>query len=263
MTVHAEATLSELYAQCMGSTEGGARAISYEIILQVTTSASAMQQAELLLDAYSPTKNILLEHKSMQLMQRGEDHRGKITQRISTGMEAPPQGARVLATTANPLVTDTRCAKDSVEVQGILFCRCLCIDREGHILGLDARAPFQVSLDVPGMAQGMECSLNLQLEGLYSQLGGEELDIKATFLYSVQSSLIRPMSVVGEMHANEEGDLQPIDGILVYFVQGGETLWSLAKRYLTTVETILRFNPQFAERTLQSGDRVMLLRPSA
>ena len=89
------------------------------------------------------------------------------------------------------------------------------------------------------------------------------MDIKATFLYSVQSSLIRPMSVVGEMHANEEGDLQPIDGILVYFVQGGETLWSLAKRYLTTVETILRFNPQFAERTLQSGDRVMLLRPSA
>ena len=47
-------------------------------------------------------------------------------------------------------------------------------------------------------------------------------------------------------------------GIYIYFVQPGDSLWSVAKKYNTTIDNILKFNDIEEPHILHTGDKLLI-----
>jgi membrane-bound lytic murein transglycosylase D len=66
---------------------------------------------------------------------------------------------------------------------------------------------------------------------------------------------------VNHSAARTDPPAAPVTAPLTHSVQPGETLWSLARAYRTSVEALRRANPFLAGRSLQVGDQVRILPP--
>jgi spore germination protein YaaH len=49
-------------------------------------------------------------------------------------------------------------------------------------------------------------------------------------------------------------------GIYIYFVQPGDSLWSVAKKYNTTINSILKYNEIADEEALEVGSKIMIFK---
>jgi LysM repeat protein len=47
-------------------------------------------------------------------------------------------------------------------------------------------------------------------------------------------------------------------GITIYFADGGETTWDIAKRYTTTLDTVKKFNPEIGD-IAEAGQKILIM----
>ena len=165
--------------------------------------------------------------------------------------------------------------------------------------GLDAHAPLEAGhkliIPVPAQAQAApaklvryrvrhsdtleECGRRIRRE----RGGGEEVEppprrarvlVRGTRLTIYLGGAVRragPAKVVGPggspvnhrpaERANGPKRSEANAGAVIHHVQAGETLWSIAKAYKTTVEALRSGNQFLFSRPLQAGDTLMILPP--
>ena len=47
-------------------------------------------------------------------------------------------------------------------------------------------------------------------------------------------------------------------GVTIYFADGGESTWDIAKRYSTTLEIVKKFNPDIKEQA-ERGEKILIM----
>lgn len=91
--------------------------------------------------------------------------------------------------------------------------------------------------------------------------GSGEIEVKAVLAFSsfirqpVQTEIIDAITM--EPYQTEELEKRP--GIIGYIVKEGDELWSLAKRYCTTVEGIREVNG-LSEDQVKPGDKILIFK---
>lgn len=110
---------------------------------------------------------------------------------------------------------------------------------ENKLLGAVNFAEF---LEMPGVAPGMAATITLEERGVNAELVDEKtikvnLSLKARAVVREERtfSLVRDCALVTLPE-------KPRTGMLFYLVQPGDTLWSIARRYQTTMDALCRAN---------------------
>lgn len=121
--------------------------------------------------------------------------------------------------------------------------------------------PFSYLLENGGGEPDME-DMDCTVEQLSVNLmGSGEVEVKAVLAFNcfqkepvqiqnIESAEFRPMDT-------EELESRP--GIVGYFVQQGDTLWNLAKKYNTTVENIKEVN-YMEKEGINKGDKILIFK---
>jgi hypothetical protein len=195
-----------------------------------------------------------------------------LTPKLRSGAQAMYQGAvghggaerglRVLSAYANPMIAGVECIKNKVTIEGVAFVHAICIDREGKLAPLDVQLPFSLEVDGAGCTKDMAIGVILHATQTQAQFKGDEVEIKLSFWYSLFASAAAGMSLLTGVTMTGE-PVEPMAGITVYFAEPGEKLWSIAKRYATTIEAIKKANPSITDNELPEGSRLILYRPGA
>jgi LysM repeat protein len=101
---------------------------------------------------------------------------------------------------------------------------------------------FAEFLEMPGVAPGMAARVTLEERGITAELVDERtikvnLALRARAVVSEERvlTLVRDCALVPVAE-------KPRPGILFYLVQPGDTLWSIARRYQTTMDALCRAN---------------------
>ena len=93
--------------------------------------------------------------------------------------------------------------------------------------------------------------------------GNDEVEIKAVVAFRSFMRKAEKIQMVTEAalvdYEKEERMNQP--GIVGYIVKDGDDLWSLAKKYSTTEESIL-LNNELLSKELKTGDKILIFRES-
>ncbi|EJX00724.1 LysM domain protein, partial [gut metagenome] len=94
-----------------------------------------------------------------------------------------------------------------------------------------------------------------------SMAGSGEVEVKAVLAFCsfirqpIQTEVIDEITM--ETYQTEELERRP--GIIGYIVKEGEELWTLAKRYCTTVERIREVNG-LTEDQVKPGDKILIFK---
>lgn len=262
---HVQANLEEIHTDIRVDEDGEMRIIGIEGTLQLCIAVYEEEQVDVLEDLYSLEQNCVLETKDVayeQLVLQNHS-KCKIMERLSIP-ELKNEILQICHSSGVVRVDRTEVREDGVLIEGALYLSFLFVKANDEM-------PFDTWQGVVPFSHLMECNeteeeLCFHIATTLEQLsitmqGGDEIEVKAILSFHgffkkngkrrmISEVKMQPLSV-------EEIEKRP--SIVGYIVKPEDDLWSLAKRYSTSVEAIKELN-EVSEGKLKAGDRLLIFK---
>lgn len=186
---------------------------------------------------------------------------------IELSQKLPPI-RELLQSRATPYVTDYEVENDKLVVEGVLDVELFYLahseeDAKPLFRGMFPEViQFEQTLAVPGLELGMQPRIQVAVVGVKPDLiNRETVEVALTLRFVVD--VVEYLEVEVAVEAVEvEPSVDNPPSLTFVFVQSGDTIWKLSRRYHTTEETILRANPNLQDDpfSLKAGDRLYIPR---
>lgn len=126
-------------------------------------------------------------------------------------------------------------------------------------------APFHCEAEAIGIKENSVYQVTSGLEQLSAVMaGGDSVEIKGTASFDIL--VLQPVCEAVVIDVTEKPldvkKLQEMPGIVGYIVQSGDSLWKIAKKFHTTVESIMSMN-ELSSEEIRPGDRLILVKEVA
>lgn len=244
--------------------DGELRNIELDAVLELDVKLYEEQETELLSDLYSNSCQLETERREAafdQILARNVC-RPKITEKIKI-----PEDGRILQLCHNEgsiKLDEVEIGENSLQIDGILEVVILYLtnDDASPIRSFTKQLPFHCEAEAIGIRQDSVYQLDAGLEQLSAVMtGGDMVEVKAAItldflvLQPVQEQVITGITV----KPLDLKLLQEFPGIVGYIVQQGDSLWEIAKRFHTTMGTIISSN-ELADSQVKPGQRLLLVK---
>ena len=262
---HVHSDLDEIHVEVRADEDGEMRLIGIEGTLQLSIAVYEEEKMDVLEDAYSLEKNCVLEKKEIEYEQLILQNHSKC--KIMERLMVPELNKEVLQichSSGTLRVDRMERGTDGVLVEGVMPISFLYVKA-------DDRTPFDTWQGIVPFSHFIECGesdtdFQYHIAAILEQLsitlqGGDEIEVKAVLSFQGffkrvgKKELIQTVRM--EPLALEEIEKRP--SIVGYTVKKGDDLWTLAKRYSTSVEAICEVN-EISEETMQEGDRLLIFK---
>ncbi len=243
-----EYEILKVYSQLKEDNDGDIRILSIENTLKVSAKASEKVSHEVVFDAYSPEGNMELKKIDCSIDEIVEEN--KVQAAVKDVIELPsdiPGIVQIYNVVTKPYISQTKVESDNIIVEGIIDTYILYLSdvEENPIYSYKQEVPFSRRIDVKGVQPDMACDIKIETDHIsYSMSTSDELEIR--YVLGVSFTVIKTskVEVISEAQLLPDGELSYrfMPSIVIYFVQTGDTLWKIAKRYHTTICEIVRMN---------------------
>lgn len=265
MYYHIQHSLEDTLADIRLDEDGEMRVLGIEATLSLRMNIFGEEETEILRDLYSleqqcifETKDTVLEELLMQ-----NQSKCKISERLSLP-ELKDDVLQIIHSQGSIQVESEQHTEEGIRVEGILHLSFLYLrgdDTEpyGNWQGM---VPFSWTIEYPDMPEKVSSSLTSHVEQLAVTLAGSEaVEVKVVLSFDVFLRKLTPVEVITNvrMEPFDKEMLSNRPGIVGHIVQNGEDLWSLAKKYMTTIEGIKEINGLNDEK-VSSGDKLLIFK---
>ena len=130
----------------------------------------------------------------------------------------------------------------------------VCVIRRGY--------PFTQTVELKGVQEGDTAEIELRLEDLDFQILSErEGELRATLAMETHVQRKETAETVTDITLEENAEEQiSAASAVIYMVQPGDSLWSIAKNYHTTMEDILAVNEIENPDLLYPGQKLLIIK---
>lgn len=260
MECWADVSVTELYADPREDINNELRIMDTELVLSMDAQVYEAQEGEIIVDAYSPNLPMALKKRNIKLKQFvGESQSQTMVKESVTFPEGVSKARKILYADARPTVTDDRIEEGKVVIEGIITAQIVyqTNDPALPVASFQEDFPFSHTIEIDGAHTEMDCSSDAIVENVsHALLAQDEAELKipvlcrTTVYHTIEKDVIINVEEVEEK-------TDPEAGIYIYYVKPDDTLWSIAKRYNTTITNILKYNTLDGD-TLTSGSRLLI-----
>ena len=150
----------------------------------------------------------------------------------------------------------------TVTVNGFVGCNILYLSAGGDLplAGFNHTVPFSHTFEIAGIYKDSICDACCDIEHIsYTVNGARELELR--IIVSIGMKAVNPgnTELICSMEWDEDAAVRNIPSMIIYFVQDGDTLWNIAKRYKTTPDAIIANNGTEKE-ILKTGKQIFIFR---
>ena len=245
--------------------DGEMRILGIEGTLGLRMNIYEEEEMEILEDMYSLEKQCVFQTREAvyeELLMQNQS-KCRVTERLELP-ELKDNVLQILHSRGSIQTEHVQNTSEGIQVEGILhvsflYMRADDMEPYGSWQGM---IPFSYLIECGGMTDNVCSNMAYHVEQLLVTLAGSEaVEIKAVLAFDTFVRKTVPVEVITEAEMQpinmEEMDQRP--GIVGHIVQQGEDLWSLAKKYMTTVEGIMEVNGLQDEST-KSGDKLLIFK---
>lgn len=238
-------------------------------ILQISGSISvnafsySIQNSELLADAYSLTKNILLSKKSVTAFKSADKINTQFAIKESAIIDSNlPYMSQIMNVHAN--LSDYSFASDyeKINISGNLNAVLTYIssNKENPICSTTVRLPFFHTIENSFSDTNTKSFLNLNVNHIsYSILSENELELRISL--SVKGILAKECTfetITNYEEAEVSNNESEKPAILLYVVQTNDSLWEIAKRYNAPLEILKEVNHLSEASQIIPGQKILI-----
>ncbi len=167
-----------------------------------------------------------------------------------------PSVSRIVCMKASPVIIAAAPNNDRVYLEGLMMFSICYASPEG-LRSYSGEVPFESEAQIEGLLPSHEVEVMAEVE--YCTFEGAGRDISVKFMMDVQVMAFARGGFKLVSDLEETGEPAPHKkGITIYFADGGESLWDIAKRYSTTLDNVKKFNPEIEENVGQ-GQKVLIM----
>lgn len=247
--------------------DGEMRELEIDGVLELDIRLYEETDTELLSDVYSNSLELTPERREAvfdRILTRNVC-RSRIAEKVKL-----PQAERILQICHNEGVIkldEVEPGENCLKIEGVLEVTLLYLtsDDEAPVQAAMEQIPFKCSAEARGINEDSIYQLDAGLEQLSAvMMGGDMVEIKAVaaldflVLQPVKEQVITGIAS-GPVDFNK---LQELPGIAGYIVQSGDSLWSIAKKFHTTIGNIISAN-ELADDQVKPGQRLLLVKEVA
>ena len=220
----------------------GERTLRGEVLLGLSGWAEQEEEINLLTDAYT-TNGDELRLTGSPLILRTGNHRIQVAESGKASLRLP-EGTkpvrRALAAFANPVMTHHEQQGGRLIAEGILDTTILYVsDEEEPPLSVRMEVPFRTSFAAQASQEDMITLRTSEVEAV--PVTSDRAELRYILHADIEGVRSETVAAVREVNAVPAGDT--VRDIVLYFVQPGETAWSIARRYRIPESELRSLNP--------------------
>lgn len=259
-----EYSIADISSKISEDNDGDLRCIDLEILVFANITASEEIQTEYIFDCFCPGYETILEKTEKKL--DALCCRSVVQHNIREIVSPDQNSLGILGIYNVPSeisISKTTVLNDKTTVDGNLICYVLYTtdSTENPICSIKKDIPFSVSINTPGSKDGMTCEVQSEISHIaYSINSAAEAEIRAIIQISVKIldtdcyTFIENADVVSLEDSEKKG-------IVIYFVQPGDTIWNIAKKYHVSQADIFELNHLDDDFKIIEGMRIVIPMP--
>lgn len=244
--------------------DGEMRELEVDAVLELDMKLYEEQNIELLSDMYSTNREMVLDTGTAcfdRLLTKNVC-KCKVSEQIK--LQKPERILQICHSSGMVKVDETEVQDNSLHIEGVLEVSLLYLtDDDAEPIGASVEmVPFHCTVDADGINQDSVYQLNPILEQMTAvMLGGDFVEVKAVI--AADLLVLQPVceQVIAGVRVEplDVKKLQQMPGIVGYIVQPGDSLWKIAKKFHTTVDTIMEING-LTDQEIHPGDKLVLVK---
>lgn len=245
---------------CFEVAGGEIRGVETKTILSVDIITFNEMKYSVVSDCYSVNENIDLSTKVIN-----------VPRKLSTVNYSDTIKTNVSVKENDPIIDKiydvySKAYIDSVTSKSGKLKICGVVDNYVMYLTLDNEAPIYCIKNEVEFCEEFDCDGNSGVEGDFvvevtgsSYVLNSDNNVELRLNLSINGIVFtkEELNVVSDVKASEFKEKPENASITVYFVQNGDTLWDIAKKYLTTVDAITKIN-EISENEICTGTRLLI-----
>ncbi len=251
MDVNLQMDIVKAMLQVMPDADSELRRIQMEMVVSCRVRVTEEEEKQLLMDAYD-----LMQDVSLVTMQRPMQRCicwKQLKTEVGQTLEIPeslPMALQVFYTTAQPKIDDVLLQEGQLQIEGVLYVTAFCLtaDDRNPVISFTQPVPFSKTEAVSGLRPEHKAEVNAHMERVRSELQNERrLDMAAELVLEVEVLEEQMQAVVTDL-ALSAAEPAVLPSMALCFLQPGEDVWDVGKRY--------RVRPDAMERM---GDQAVLI----
>lgn len=224
---------------------GESRIIDIEFTVKAVTKVMYKEEVEVIQDCYCPNQRLNMDVKENGInVIQGLGSAECLVKGDLELKDSMAKATKVIMTTGTAVITGKDIKNDKVDIDGLLK---VCIlynteDEEQYISTLTDDIPFTCKVDIAGLRPNMQVDANVALETAECSLEAGALSVRAIVKIHCKGYYTIKNKFVVNMAISDDAIPTKKSSIIIYVVQPEDTLWSIAKKYYTTIEELEKLN---------------------
>lgn len=261
MEAEIEYLLSDMYCEIRDDSDGEPRIFGFEIGLSANLRGMRIHEPEIICDAYSLNGKTNLTSKPIKLEQLVSNTTSQLTHKTSIKLpDALPEIARICDVSTNTSVDRIDVNNGEITVFGHVQSNILYTTKDEDIplCTFSDTSDFSHTLPAAYPDNDIICDAKIFTEHTsYTMNSPGSLDLRVVLGLCVRSFTEGTICPITDIDIEDVDDVQRKPSLHIYFVQSGDTLWGIAKRYQTTVENLMECN-NLTDDLLDIGQQIII-----
>ena len=266
MFCDATTTVWDKYVQITSDDDGEDRIIELDITIGANIKLTTLQELEILEDAYSTTKELEMERKTIsypRFVCRNKTQ-NNVNELVRLGGEYPPI-LQIVRIKGKAHLDDVKVVIDKVVAEGAVEIDILYIasSDEMPLYYHKVLVPYRQIIEAKGADVHMNANVEIYVDNVnFSMQHDKEIDLRIGLTFAthvgenIETTMVQEINFL-ELDTNY---IDSLPSITVYIVQKGDTLWKIAKKYNTTVSEIVELNDIDNPDAIYIGQKLLLLK---
>jgi len=257
--------VAEQFAQTKPDADGEDRILDIEVAIAASVKVTSQSELKVLEDAYCANKQVELTREAVRYPKPIARSRCQCAVKELVTLTAErPSIMQICRVTGEPVLDAVEMQNDKLIAEGIIKADILYIAQGDTPLDhYEAIIPFKQVIDARGALPGMNAAIEPSIDHVgFNMLSGTEVELR--FLLglhtivtdSAETSVITDVAFIDI----ERSLLDAMPGIVIYTVQKGDTLWSIAKRFHADIDEIVCLNDIENPDLIFPGQRLLVLK---
>lgn len=228
--------------------DGEERVLQMDVVLELDMKIFQEETDTVLMDVYTPKKECIPERREEILEQLLVKNFSKcrVNDRIPV-QEAQGKILQICHSEGIIKMDEVSIVENGIQAEGIIQVRILysISDDDMPFYSMETAIPFTHVIEAEGISKDCAFHLQAELEQLSTMmLDSSEIEVKAVM--NLNALVLRRWEepIITDIQEKEldMGKLEQMPGVVCYIVQPQDTLWDIAKRFYTTVDSIRELN---------------------
>lgn len=170
--------------------------------------------------------------------------------------DSQPGVSRIVCLRAMPNIAAVRPGTDRVYIEGLMMFSVCYYCTEG-MWSYSGETPFEAEVQMDGMMPEHDVEICADVESCTYDGTGRDISVKFMLDVQIRAFSQTKMRLVSELDMTDES-ASTRQGITIYFADGGESTWDIAKRFATTLDTVKKFNPEIGDMA-EPGQKILIM----